>query len=255
MAAHALFHLGVIAYAQGDYLRAVARCEEAAALCDASGARLDAIDSLRYLGLVACADGDDARAAARFAEVLSRLRERASPAAIAVGLADVATFAVARRRWHEAAVLFGAALRLLEIEDASFSLPARDAYQAAMATAKAELGEAGYDAASSEGRAAPLDQALELAVAVLASAAAATDVPHDSVRAETDLTARELDVLRLLVAGRSNPEIAEALFVGVRTVEGHVAHIFAKLGVRTRTAAATAAIASGLVDPTDPRST
>jgi DNA-binding NarL/FixJ family response regulator len=39
----------------------------------------------------------------------------------------------------------------------------------------------------------------------------------------------------------TNPDIAAALFLSVRTVENHVAHIMAKLGVRTRTAAATAA--------------
>jgi DNA-binding NarL/FixJ family response regulator len=62
------------------------------------------------------------------------------------------------------------------------------------------------------------------------------------------LSPREREVLVLLVAGQTDPEIAEALFVSVRTVESHVAHIFAKLGVRTRTAAATAALAVGLVD-------
>ena len=44
----------------------------------------------------------------------------------------------------------------------------------------------------------------------------------------------------------TDPAIAAALFLSVRTVENHVAHILAKLGVRTRTAAAAAA---GLVDP------
>ena len=55
------------------------------------------------------------------------------------------------------------------------------------------------------------------------------------------LTPREVEILRLLAAGMSNPAIAAALFLSVRTVENHVAHILAKLGVRTRTAAAIAA--------------
>ena len=69
------------------------------------------------------------------------------------------------------------------------------------------------------------------------------------------LTPREDDILRLLVAGQTDPAIAAALFISVRTVEHHVARIFAKLGVHNRTAATTAAIATGLVDPTPPPTT
>jgi DNA-binding NarL/FixJ family response regulator len=64
------------------------------------------------------------------------------------------------------------------------------------------------------------------------------------------LTRRETEILRLLAGGMTDPAIAQELFISVRTVENHVARIFAKLGVRTRTAAATTAIATGLIDPT-----
>jgi DNA-binding NarL/FixJ family response regulator len=63
----------------------------------------------------------------------------------------------------------------------------------------------------------------------------------------TRLTRREREVLRLLVAGRSNPEIAETLFVSPRTAETHVTHILAKLGVTTRAEAAAHAVRAGLV--------
>jgi DNA-binding NarL/FixJ family response regulator len=77
-------------------------------------------------------------------------------------------------------------------------------------------------------------------------------VPTDEVEkprsaSVADLTTRERDVLRLLVEGRSNPEIAEALFVGTGTVKTHVANIFAKLGVSSRAAAATRALRHGLI--------
>ena len=54
-------------------------------------------------------------------------------------------------------------------------------------------------------------------------------------------------MLRLVVAGQTDREIAEALFIGHRTAQTHVANILAKLGVSSRTAAATAAIAAGIV--------
>ena len=61
------------------------------------------------------------------------------------------------------------------------------------------------------------------------------------------LSPRELDVLRLVVDGRSNQEIATALFISRPTVANHVASILSKLGVDSRTAAATWAVRQGLV--------
>jgi DNA-binding NarL/FixJ family response regulator len=56
------------------------------------------------------------------------------------------------------------------------------------------------------------------------------------------LTARELEVLRLLAAGHSNPEIAAALVLSVKTVERHLANLYAKIGARSRVDAATYAV-------------
>jgi DNA-binding NarL/FixJ family response regulator len=51
------------------------------------------------------------------------------------------------------------------------------------------------------------------------------------------LTARELEVLRLVAGGRSNREIADELYLSVKTVARHLSNIFCKLGVSSRTAA------------------
>jgi DNA-binding CsgD family transcriptional regulator len=68
--------------------------------------------------------------------------------------------------------------------------------------------------------------------------------PRRSTRANPgELTARELDVLRLVAAGKRNAEIAEDLVVSTRTVDHHVSAILRKLDVRTRGEAAAAAIA------------
>ena len=65
---------------------------------------------------------------------------------------------------------------------------------------------------------------------------------------EGGLTVRERDVLRLLAAGQTNPEIAAELQVSLNTVKTHVVHILAKLGAADRTQAAVRAAQLGLLN-------
>jgi DNA-binding NarL/FixJ family response regulator len=67
-----------------------------------------------------------------------------------------------------------------------------------------------------------------------------------------ELTARELDVLRLLGQGRANKEIAAQLGLGERTARTHVSSILSKLGLNSRTQAALWAVREGLVDVGEP---
>jgi len=67
------------------------------------------------------------------------------------------------------------------------------------------------------------------------------------------LTGRELDVLRLLAKGYSNPEIAQRLHLARGTVRNYVSMILSKLGVSDRTQAAVEALQRGLVDDAGPR--
>ena len=62
-----------------------------------------------------------------------------------------------------------------------------------------------------------------------------------------DLTARELDVLELMVSGLSDRDIADRLFISTRTAQGHVSHILGKMGVSSRTAATAMAMREGIV--------
>ncbi|MFD6158686.1 LuxR C-terminal-related transcriptional regulator [Nocardia sp. NPDC060256] len=66
-------------------------------------------------------------------------------------------------------------------------------------------------------------------------------------RADTTLSAREIEVLRLVADGRSNREIAKELFLSETTVKSHLVHIYAKLGVRSRTSAVARAREQGAI--------
>jgi two-component system response regulator NreC len=66
--------------------------------------------------------------------------------------------------------------------------------------------------------------------------------------AANDLSERETDVLRLIALGHTNAEIAERLYISVRTVETHRAHIQQKLGVSSRAELVRSALSRGLVE-------
>ncbi|WP_020014972.1 response regulator transcription factor [Promicromonospora sukumoe] len=70
----------------------------------------------------------------------------------------------------------------------------------------------------------------------------------DRMRApQVSLSSREIQVLELVAAGRSNTEVAADLFVSETTVKSHLAHIYSKLDVSSRTAAVSAARRRGIL--------
>jgi len=124
------------------------------------------------------------------------------------------------------------------------------------ATALFRAAEAGMTGGDRDGAAQRLRRAAELAgqlgarplgeeIAVLArSARLALGTGHDGgipAPPGLGLTAREFEVLRLVTAGRSNPEIAAELFISAKTASVHVSNILGKLGVSSRGEAAAAA--------------
>ncbi|MDQ3514482.1 MAG: LuxR C-terminal-related transcriptional regulator, partial [Chloroflexota bacterium] len=96
------------------------------------------------------------------------------------------------------------------------------------------------------GQAMGTERATAEANEVLALVALATPAPAGR-GATTVFTPREHDVLRLLVEGHSDREIAESLGLTYRTVTSYVRNILAKFDVTSRTAAATLAVRRGLV--------
>jgi DNA-binding NarL/FixJ family response regulator len=108
---------------------------------------------------------------------------------------------------------------------------------------RAEIGRAVLAAAAGQ---AVLDPEVQQRL-LLAAARAPAAAPGDD--GEGDLTPRESDVLRLITEGKSNREIARALFVSEATVKTHVNRIFAKTGSRDRTQAMRYAYTHGYAEP------
>jgi len=84
---------------------------------------------------------------------------------------------------------------------------------------------------------------------VLAAAGHAAVVPRQALPA--GLSAREVEVLGLVAQGCSNAQIAERLVISRRTAEHHVQHIYTKIGVSSRAAAALFAMEHRLLGPRD----
>lgn len=72
--------------------------------------------------------------------------------------------------------------------------------------------------------------------------------PKAAAQPHEELTDREMEVLRLIAKGKSNQELADDLFIGVKTVKFHVTNVLAKLGVEDRTQAAIYAFKHGLAE-------
>jgi DNA-binding CsgD family transcriptional regulator len=172
----------------------------------------------------------------------------AEPGGFAEWLAGVATIAMACGQAEQATRLFGAARALGDRTGFVLFLPQLAIYERAEAAARAALGNHGFAAAQDAGRALPFEDAVAGAIDVLATAARPAEPGGGrSHAAGAGLTVREHKVLRLLVSGRSNPEIAEALFISRATARTHVGNILAKLGVGSRTEAADVAHCQHLV--------
>ena len=128
----------------------------------------------------------------------------------------------------------------------------------AESTARATLGDERFAAAVAAGRSLPLTDAIDEALAVadeLAAVLAGGEAPPASSARSSPATSgppyglsrREREILALLGQRLSDKEIAEVLFISPRTVMAHATHIFNKLGVANRRAAAAVAARHGLI--------
>ena len=138
---------------------------------------------------------------------------------------------LAGREDRTSARLLGAADRYWEDAGGSHvALVFGDREAEAKALARANLGEADYDAAYQAG----YHESLEEAVAFALDVPTASEAPPRATRAQCGLTRREQDVAALVAEGLTNREIAERLVISTRTAETHVQNMLVKTGLSSR---------------------
>ncbi len=256
--ANSLSYMAMALFEQGRHETAESLLKESLDLSQAMGDQSTQSLTLTRLAQVASSHQEYVQARALLKQALQirvNLREYNAEMASALewlAYLDIGEEAASdvRERVERAATIFGATEARREEMGAPIT-PINRAHHTEMAQrARARLGPSASDAAWGRGRAMTFE---EVATFALREAPASTQAilpasqtaPGDS--GSSELTTRELDVLRLVAEGLTNKEIAERLVLSHRTVQNHLYSIFSKLDVTTRSAATRHALQHNLV--------
>jgi non-specific serine/threonine protein kinase len=236
--------LSELALGEGD-------ANEAAALGEAALKQFQQVDdrlgaAFAFWGLArAIAARGGTEAVEYFGKALALFHESGEHHALISCLEGFAAY-LAREQDHERAVRWWSTASV-ERSARRMPVPAgiRHEYEQDLARVRAALGETSFNATWAAGGLLTIDQAIAEALAYSPSIRGTAPKP-DAVGSAYGLTAREVEVLRLLAQGLTNQEIADALFISPRTVTSHVTNILTKLDVHSRAGAAAVAARSGL---------
>ncbi len=246
--AYALNDLGYATWLQGDLVRATALAEEGLMLLRELGDKSLITLALETLGSIVLSQGDLERAIACFTEGLSVAQEQGNQTFIAWHLMGLARGAVKQNQLKRAARLLGAAEVRYDINK-ELNPNQRDDYERTVGSVRARLGEQAFTAAWAEGRTMTLEQILAATEPVSTSEpflpagpSPAIVKPSPAPAYPDDLTAREVEVLRLVAQGLTNEQVAEQLMISPRTVNTHLTSIYGKIGVSSRSAATRYAV-------------
>jgi predicted ATPase/DNA-binding CsgD family transcriptional regulator len=248
--ASVLDSLGAILASRGDYEGARARHEEALNLWREVADRPGIARSMCALGDVLASQGDHVTARRMQSESLRTRYKLGNKRGIADCLHRLATVDRERSEPRRLVTLVSAADALC----ASIGSAVPDEEQARLdhwlAFARDKMGAEAYGEAWEEGKRLQLDAAVALALGDDPAATEARARMEDALEVDSpqsvQLTARELEVLRLVAAGLTNPAIAEHLSLSINTIQTHMRSIFSKINVNTRGAAVRYAFEHGL---------
>jgi predicted ATPase/DNA-binding NarL/FixJ family response regulator len=232
-----LVHLAGVARARAEPGAALGYLGEALPILEELGDRWATARALLLSGLAACdqaAYGDATSDLARSLMIFSELGDQLLVSACVVGFARVAAAQVGP---EHVVRLLAAAEQTRGAAQAAWPAFLRAEYGRELATARERLSEEAFAAASAEGA------LMTPQAAIAAYRAAAAETPP---RYPAGLTAREVEVLRLVATGMTDARVAEELVVSLRTVHSHLHSIYRKLGVSSRTAATRYALERSL---------
>jgi predicted ATPase/DNA-binding CsgD family transcriptional regulator/DNA-binding XRE family transcriptional regulator len=233
-----------IARCQGDYTRAAELYSESLGLYHELGNTTEIPAILHNQGYVALGTHDYPVARDLFVESLRRQHAAGNSAGIAEGINALAALSIAQGRLERAARLFGAA-DAIRVANPALLWPAEQfEINRHMRELHARLPASIWDQLWREGQTFSVEQAMSYALADQPRALA-----QQPLSRLDGLSQREREVAALIAQGATNRAIAEALVISERTVERHVANMFAKLDFGSRTQIAAFAVEAGLSHP------
>ncbi len=251
-----LANLAIVTLARGDDQRATNLCEESLVIRKALGYKGGCAHTLAILGRIALDQGAYERATACYKESLTLRQETGEKEGIATALEGLAAVTGMQGQPVRAARLCGSAESLRTLLRAPLTPIDRPYYQQTVAAIRAQLDEPTFLKAWTEGQAMTLEEAIAEAVQVKArehipptTRPAPVETPSTSPARGNPfgLTAREIEVLRLVTQGLTTTQIAEQLMISPRTADAHLRSIYRKLEVTSRAAATRSAIEHKLI--------
>jgi predicted ATPase/DNA-binding CsgD family transcriptional regulator len=232
--AHALHGLGLVAYKDGDYPQAAAFLRDALARWQALGFRWELARCIPgHLADVARVAGNLSEAMDLYQECLSLNWEGQDLENVSWSLAGLAFVTASDGQMDQAVRLMCLADRFEELTGAPLTPHIRRDHDLTVGMLMESVGAERFATIQACIRDARLAVEIGSALA-LTRHDSSTNAP---TLLDIGLTQREREVLQMMAAGKSNQEIADALFVSLGTVKVHVTHILAKLDVKSRSAA------------------
>lgn len=238
----AVLNLGRVALAQGDYDEAALSFQRSLEMYEAFGDAFSIATVIYEMGNLALIKGQHEQAAQLLVESLGMFREVGVKLSIARTLRTLAGLASSRSEWVRAVRLYAAAQRLFD--ELGYSVPSAEAseYERTLDALRVQLDWASWEDAWHKGAAMSVDDIVEYGMQASPRKRRRSRGARVSARAgdkgatpaHLSLSARETQVLRLVAAGHSDPQVASHLSISPRTVEAHLRSIYSKLEVTNR---------------------